>query len=72
MDLNRFSFNTRIENNFPDRLSQEECLNILLEYSELKSPNWSEIHNFIDELEVSDEIKSELKNISPFNYIGYS
>ncbi len=28
------------------------------------------IHTFIDGLDVSDKIKSELKNISPFNYTG--
>lgn len=28
------------------------------------------IHQFIDTLSVSDEIKKELKNISPFNYTG--
>lgn len=28
------------------------------------------IHNFIDELNVSDEIKEELKSITPFNYTG--
>ncbi len=29
-----------------------------------------EIHKFIDDLEVSSEIKSELKNFTPHNYIG--
>lgn len=29
-----------------------------------------DIHDFIDNLEVSDSIKKELKMISPFNYIG--
>lgn len=29
-----------------------------------------EIHDFIDDLDVSDEIKLKLKNISPNNYIG--
>lgn len=28
------------------------------------------IHNFIDTLEVNDDIKAELKKISPFNYTG--
>ena len=29
-----------------------------------------EIHNFIDSLKVSDDIKNELKLISPFNFTG--
>jgi len=29
------------------------------------------LHEFIQELNVSDEVKNELKEISPFNYIGY-
>jgi len=29
------------------------------------------IHNFIDGLEISDDIKGELKDVSPFNYVGY-
>ena len=28
------------------------------------------IHAFIDSLEVSNEVKKELKNITPFNYTG--
>jgi adenylosuccinate lyase len=28
------------------------------------------IHNFIDTLEVSDELKAELKKITPYNYTG--
>jgi adenylosuccinate lyase len=32
--------------------------------------NQQSIHDFIDALQVSDEIKNELKNISPFNYSG--
>jgi adenylosuccinate lyase len=31
----------------------------------------SSIHQFIDELKLSDEIKKELKDISPHNYVGY-
>jgi len=33
--------------------------------------NKERIHSFIDTLTVADAIKSELKAISPFNYIGY-
>ena len=29
------------------------------------------IHDFIDQLEISDAIKSELKKFSPHNYTGY-
>jgi adenylosuccinate lyase len=32
----------------------------------------SDMHDFIDSLAVSQELKEELKSISPFNYIGYS
>jgi adenylosuccinate lyase len=28
------------------------------------------LHQFIDDLKVSDKIKNELKEISPFNYTG--
>ena len=28
------------------------------------------IHEFIDSLEISDEVKAELKNITPENYVG--
>ena len=31
-----------------------------------------EIHKFIDELDILDEQKEELKKITPFNYIGYN
>ena len=34
------------------------------------SVSQKDIHTFIDQLEVSDTIKKELKLISPFNYIG--
>jgi adenylosuccinate lyase len=30
----------------------------------------SDIHQFIDNLQVSEEIKAELKNITPHNYVG--
>ncbi len=30
------------------------------------------IHNFIDTLNVSNELKTQLKSISPFNYVGYA
>ena len=30
----------------------------------------TEIIRFIDELDISDELKGELKNITPFNYVG--
>jgi adenylosuccinate lyase len=29
------------------------------------------IQNFIDKLELSDDVKGELKKITPFNYTGY-
>lgn len=35
-----------------------------------KSLSKSVIHQFIDNLSVSDEVKKELKNISPENYVG--
>lgn len=33
--------------------------------------NQERIHTFVDGLQVSDTIKSELKAVTPFNYIGY-
>jgi len=33
-------------------------------------PKKAEIEEFIDTLEVSDEVKAELKAITPFNYLG--
>lgn len=35
-------------------------------------PSPEEFNQFIDELSIKDEIKAELKNITPFNYIGYA
>ena len=32
--------------------------------------NQQSIHQFIDELKISKEIKKELKKITPFNYTG--
>lgn len=32
--------------------------------------NKESIHRFIDELEISSEVKNELKEISPYNYLG--
>jgi len=34
--------------------------------------NRERIHDFVDGLSVSDAVKIELKNITPFNYIGYT
>lgn len=44
-----------------------EALKKLTRGEEIKKEN---IHQFIDELEVTDEIKSELKKITPHNYSG--
>ncbi len=50
--------------------------NYPLPYESLKSltrgniVNKEVIHKFIDELEISNELKTELKNITPQNYIG--
>ncbi len=30
------------------------------------------LHNFIDELDISNEVKTELKSITPWNYTGYT
>lgn len=35
-------------------------------------PSPEEFNQFIDELSIKDDIKAELKNITPFNYIGYA
>jgi len=32
--------------------------------------NQKSLHAFIDRLKVSDQVKTELKEISPFNYLG--
>ena len=37
-------------------MNQIECLKILLEYSELKSPNWAELHNFVKFLDEQIEV----------------
>ena len=37
-----------------------------------KKPNQEDFRNFIDQLKVSEEVKEELKLISPRNYIGYA
>lgn len=37
-----------------------------------KKPNEEDFEKFIDALNISDEVKSELKRISPNNYIGYA
>jgi len=34
--------------------------------------NENDIAEFIDTLNTTDEIKAELKTITPFNYIGYA
>jgi len=33
--------------------------------------NQERIHTFVDGLDVSDEIKTELKKVTPSNYVGY-
>jgi len=37
-----------------------------------KKPNEEDFEKFIDALNITDEVKSELKRISPSNYIGYA
>lgn len=37
-----------------------------------QSINQQDIHDFIEKLDIPHQIKTELKNISPFNYTGYS
>lgn len=61
-----------MELNYSDTLSQSECLRILLEYSELKSPNWSELYSFVNFLDAQLEVleKTEfLKTIPDFKVI---
>jgi len=50
-DFARFSYTTRTEIDLPATLSQVDCLKILLDYSELTSPNWSELHSFVNFLD---------------------
>ena len=55
-------------------LRRENYLNPYEKLKELTRTNEKmdkiKIHSFIDTLEISDKIKAELKNISPFNYTG--
>merc|ERR1712084_105288 len=34
--------------------------------------NMERIHAFVDTLKVNDEVKAELKTVTPFNYVGYT
>jgi adenylosuccinate lyase len=34
--------------------------------------NQARIHSFVDGLNISDALKAELKQVTPFNYVGYS
>eukprot|EP01132_Coremiostelium_polycephalum_P011725 gene11725-14350_t len=47
-----------------------EALKELTRVSGQKKINSQDIHQFIDSLEVNDPVKQELKQITPFNYIG--
>jgi len=35
-----------------------------------KKINKEDLHNFIDSLNINDEVKKELKIITPYNYTG--
>ena len=58
-----FDYAKRESLNFPDRLSQIECLKILLEYTELKLPNWSDLHNFVNFLDEQLDVLEKAKLI---------
>ncbi|EGC35052.1 adenylosuccinate lyase [Dictyostelium purpureum] len=47
-----------------------EALKELTRVSGSKKISQDDIHNFVDSLSIPDDIKSELKKITPFNYIG--
>jgi adenylosuccinate lyase len=34
--------------------------------------NKEKIHKFLDGLEIKDELRTELKAVTPFNYVGYT
>ena len=64
-----------------ERLGADDFLTKPVEFSALKEKlkeltrtnktlSKSTIHQFIESLDVSDEVKRELKNISPENYVG--
>ena len=53
--LGTLNYSKASPNQFP-KLSQIECLRILLDYSELKNPNWSELHNFVSFLDEQLEV----------------
>ncbi|EFA74801.1 adenylosuccinate lyase [Heterostelium album PN500] len=48
-----------------------EALKELTRVSGSKKISQQDIHNFIDTLQVSDQVKQELKVITPFNYLGF-
>jgi E3 ubiquitin-protein ligase RNF213 len=60
-ELATFTYTERASFRFSTELSQIECLTILLEYSELKHPNWTELNNFVNFL---DEHLEVLENAS--------
>ncbi len=71
-DFARFSYATRAEIGCPASLSQAQCLKILLDYSELKSPNWSELHSFVSFLDNQLEVLERtefLRSIPEFKRI---
>ncbi len=61
--VNENKINDDVENNWA--VVAEAIQNILR-----KRINKEDLHNFIDSLNINDEVKKELKSITPYNYTG--
>ena len=83
LDVNKVQINHDLDKNW--QIISEAIQTLLRKegydqpYEQLKaftrgseSINQKTIHEFIDSLEVSNELRSNLKNITPFNYTGVS
>ena len=55
-DLATFTYNERVSFRLEYELNQIDCLNTLLEFSELKHPNWTELNNFVNFLDEHLEV----------------
>ncbi len=83
LNVNEISIKNELENNWIviaeaiqtilRREGFEKPYELLKDFSrDHKKPNQEDFQIFIDNLRVSDEVKAELKLISPNNYIGYA
>jgi adenylosuccinate lyase len=83
LTINEMAIHQELENNWIviaeaiqtilRREGMEKPYELLKDFSRTnKKPTKEDFHLFIDSLAVSDEVKLELKAISPQNYIGYA